>query len=158
MFRLFYLPLVFLCLVLYCTHAFPWSGEVVRVIDGDTVIVIKNHHRVKIRLSCIDAPERDQPYGKRAKQFLSRLIFGKIVEVEEHGRDRYSRVIADLYLLVDHDKIWINEEMVEEGLAWVYRRYCPITPLLEDESEAHKLKRGLWSQTQPIPPWKWRRR
>jgi endonuclease YncB( thermonuclease family) len=47
-----------------------------------------------VRLECIDAPELKQPYGTRSKQTLSNLVFGRIVRVEDHGRDRYGRLLG----------------------------------------------------------------
>ena len=58
------------------------EARVVRIADGDTLTVLDGdqvQHRV--RLAGIDAPERGQPFGERAKQNLARLTFGKAVEV-----------------------------------------------------------------------------
>jgi endonuclease YncB( thermonuclease family) len=47
------------------------TGRVVRVIDGDTLEVLVNQEQVRIRLEGIDCPERNQPFGTKAKQALS---------------------------------------------------------------------------------------
>ena len=66
------------------------SGRVVRVIDGDTLIVLDAAKtQQKIRLQGIDAPERGQPFGTKSKEHLSDLVAGKVVLVEYHDLDRY---------------------------------------------------------------------
>ena len=64
-----------------------YVGKVVRIADGDTITVLvgKNQHRV--RLEGIDCPERAQPFGKKASQFTSKLVFGKTVRVRSKGKD-----------------------------------------------------------------------
>lgn len=55
--------------------------KVVAVTDGDTVKVLThNKKQIKVRLAEIDTPERKQPYGKKAKQALSNMVFGKVVD------------------------------------------------------------------------------
>ena len=128
------------------------SGKVVGVHDGDTITVLTEDKRsIKVRLYGIDAPESNQPYGSKAKQRLSELVFGKRVRVETHGTDRYRRTLGVVYL---NDKD-INAQMVSEGLAWAYvrysRRYVP------QQEEAKSARRNIWSQKNPTPPWEFRR-
>ena len=59
------------------------SGRVVRVTDGDTIVILdatKTQH--KIRLQGIDAPERGQAFGTKSKEHLSNLVAGKAVVVD----------------------------------------------------------------------------
>lgn len=100
----------------------------------------------------IDAPELKQPYGKKSKQFLANLIAGKVVEVEENGKDRYKRILGIVY----HKGQDINAQMVENGYAWAYVKYSII--YVDHESAARKNKRGLWQSSDPTPPWEWRKR
>jgi endonuclease YncB( thermonuclease family) len=61
------------------TFAAEIQGRVVGVHDGDTFTLLQNgNQQTKIRLAEIDAPESKQPYGNKAKQELSSLIFGKV--------------------------------------------------------------------------------
>ena len=104
----------------------------------------------------IDCPEKRQPFGKRAKQFTSELVFGKVVEVEPVTMDRYGRTVA----FVRVENISVNKELIKEGLGWVYVRYCKL-PLCAEwqglESEARFGKRGLWGLSNEVPPWEFRR-
>jgi len=132
----------------------PIMGKVVGISDGDTVTVLdatRTQH--KIRLSEIDTPEKNQAFGSVAKQKLSEKIFGKTVVVEYSGKDRYGRIIGKILF----NGRWINEEMVEEGYAWHYKHYSKSKELAETENNARVKKIGLWRDSNPIPPWEFRR-
>ena len=62
--------------------AHDFSGRVVGVSGGDTVIVLPDRRGAKIRLYGSDAPEKGQAFGNRAKQFVSSLGF------RERGQSR----------------------------------------------------------------------
>lgn len=137
------------------TMAVPLTGHVVGVTDGDTITVLMaDRVQVKVRLTEIDTPESGQPWGSRAKQALSDKVFGKSVEVQSMGTDRYGRTLGKA-LVDDRD---VNREMVREGHAWVYRQYMKDESLLADEAYAKGNGLGLWSlpEAQQIPPWDWR--
>ncbi len=106
-----------------------FTGKVVGVSDGDTITVLHNGKGERIRLHGIDCPEKRQAFGKRAKQFTSKLVFGKTVTVQFVDRDRYGRTVG-VVLLPDGRSL--NHELVRAGLAWMYRRYTndPISCLL----------------------------
>ena len=132
------------------------NGKVVGVMDGDTIKVLAaGNVQHKVRLVEIDAPESRQPYGSRAKQALSGLVFGKSVQVESSGRDRYGRVLGRVYV----GSLDINRELIRLGAAWAYRDYLTDKTLLQVESEARSDRRGLWAlpESQRIPPHQWRR-
>jgi micrococcal nuclease len=130
-----------------------FSGKVVGVADGDTITVMRDHQSVKIRLDGIDCPEKRQAFGKRAKQFTSKFVFGKTVTVKVVTRDKYRRVVAQVLI----DGRSLNEALVKAGLAWWYRKYAPKNKKLAAlEAEARKAKRGLWVDPSPMPPWSFR--
>jgi len=65
------------------------QGRVVSIADGDTfTLLTADKQQIRIRLAEIDTPESGQPYGNRAKQALSQLVFGKDVRVEVQTIDR----------------------------------------------------------------------
>jgi len=133
-----------------------FSGKVVSVLDGDTIDVLYNRRAKRIRLNGIDAPEKGQAFGQKAKQFVSEQAFGKEVTVKTFGLDKYGRTIGDVFL---PDGRMLNEELVREGLAWWYRKYAPDNVTLEKlEVEAREAKRNLWSHKKPVPPWVYRHR
>lgn len=135
--------------------ASPLTARVVGVHDGDTITVLTpDKHQIKIRFAEIDAPELSQPYGKKAKQLLSLLVFGKDVSITPITIDKYRRTVARVYQ-GDTD---INLSMVESGAAWAYRQYLTDPSFLEAEAAARKARTGLWAlhPSQITPPWEWR--
>ena len=126
--------------------------KVIKISDGDTITILtQEKQQVKVRLYGIDAPEKKQPYGQKSKQFLSNLIAGRSVEIQEKGKDRYKRVLGIVYL----DGQDINEQMVLSGYAWAYVKYSKIYASQELKARSQNL--GLW-RDKPIPPWEWRKR
>ena len=71
-----------------------WSGKVIGIADGDTITVLRDKEQVRIRLYGIDCPERGQAFSKKAKQFTSEMVFGKVVEIEPVDIDRYGRTVG----------------------------------------------------------------
>ena len=140
-------------------HIWAWSGEVVGITGGDTITVLhsKTMKDVEIRLYGIDCPEGGQAFSKKARQFTSKLVYGKVVEVKVMASDRYGRTVAMIYA----DKTLLNEELVKAGLAWVYWQYCghPICETWKGlQIGARMDKRGLWADPNRIPPWEFRRK
>ena len=132
------------------------EGKVVSVLDGDTVIVLdENNNQTRVRLASIDAPEKNQPFGMQAKHALSELVYFKNVVVSEDTIDRYGRLIG----LIKLNAINVNAMLVEDGYAWVYRKYLNNRDknFVKLEKIAQEAKRGLWSE-HAVPPWEWRRR
>ena len=144
-----------------------FTAKVQRVVDGDTVHVIdKAGKKFKVRLTGIDAPEKNQPYGLAATYKLTEILINKLVLLKSkpnNGKpytvDRYKRVLAKIIL----DGRDINLSQVLRGYAWHFKRYqkqqSPSDRELYSEAEidAKKNKLGLWGEKNPIAPWKWRK-
>lgn len=132
-----------------------WTGKVVSVSDGDTIKVIHDGKEEKVRLYGIDTPESAQPYGNTAKKYTASLVAGKVVDVEPIDTDRYGRIVG----LVKVDGKVANEAIVASGLAWVYRKYCEKSfcdQWLDQENVARTSGLGLWTESNPTPPWEFR--
>lgn len=141
-------------------HAATLRGVVVALSDGDTLSVLDDERQQhKVRLACIDAPERHQPFGDRARQALAVLAFRKQVTVEWHKRDRYGRLVG----VVRVESIDVGLELVRAGLAWHYVAYereqsaSDRKAYSEREREARAAHLGVWSDAAPTPPWEFRR-
>ncbi len=132
------------------------EGEVVRVSDGDSLTLLVAERPIRVRLAQIDAPERRQPYGQRAKAELSRLAFGRQARAEVVDIDDYGRSVAEVFV----DGVHLNQSLVRSGHAWAYTRYARSTEIIDLESEARSEQRGLWrlAEAERDPPWEWRRR
>jgi endonuclease YncB( thermonuclease family) len=106
-----------------------------------------------VRLDAVDAPERGQAFGKRSQQALAQLCASKDARVAERGKDRYRRTIG----IVTCAGMEANSEQVRRGMAWVFVKYAaPGSPLYALEANAKAKRAGLWSDAEPVAPWKWR--
>ena len=150
--------LILLCcpILLFATE---FSAKVIRVVDGDSVNILRLPEReeLKLRLYGIDAPEWKQAYGKESKDALNELLgTNREIFVKVLDKDRYGRLICKLHL--NSEDISVNEWMVSKGNAWHYEKYAPDDIKLQSaEENARNNKLGLWSFAEPIPPWEFRK-
>ncbi len=160
--------LLLLCCTVAAAHAEQFTARVIVVLDGDTVMVLRNSGPpARIRLAGIDAPEvghagmggkppssqKAQPGGMASKQSLSELVLHKQVSVDSRATDSYGRLVA--YLAVDG---WsVNEEQVRRGMAWEYSSYHSDKTYIALQSEAQQARRGLWAGTEIMEPAQWRK-
>ena len=136
--------------------------RVCRVVDGDTfegglvgndADALRGLNSFTVRVSGIDAPERNQPYGDMATVYLKRMIGGLVVRLEVHKKDQYGRWVAT----VRYGSTDIAEEMLSEGMAWHYSEFDNNLRYEALEEGARYRKVGLWKDDQPVAPWEWRR-
>lgn len=131
-----------------------FTAKVVGITDGDTIdVLLDDKTTQRLRLNGIDAPERGQPFGNNAKQFLSDRIGGQLIQITPLDTDRYGRTIAEL----NHNHERITLALVRQGLAWHYVRYSDDPDLDAAQREAQANARGLWSDPRHVPPWEWRK-
>lgn len=138
-------------------NAYAENDVIVRyVYDGDTVQISQNANIFKLRLSDIDAPERNQPYGLKARRALIKLCQGEhvAVNVEITGTDQYARQLGKLHCNGTDASLYL----VRNGFAWHAGRYArdPVLKLAAEDARSQQL--GLWQDPDPIPPWRWRKR
>lgn len=137
------------------TYAKSITGKVVKVKDGDSIVLLRNRKQYEIRLVNIDCPEHLQAFGTQARHFTSNLIFGKMVRAEYASKDKYGRLLAEVFL---PDGRSLNRDLVRNGFAWKYDRYTDDSTLEILEQQARKNKLGLWKDPNPVPPWEFRRK
>lgn len=135
-------------------------GKVTRVIDGDTIEVKTLPEKIlvyeipiRVRLINIDAPEKKQPFGRWSTNQLKALLAGQSVTVSYTQTDRYGRVLGRV---VTANGTEANRQQVLKGAAWVYDKYNTDNSLPALQQEAKEHKRGLWADSNPVPPWEWR--
>jgi len=136
--------------------------KVVGITDGDTFTGLTDDKQiVKIRIYGIDAPEKNQAFGSRSKQYLSSLIFGKQVRIHlqltKRGKPKRSwdRFVAWVYTSDGKD---VSAEMLKAGMAWHYKKYDSTPEYANYEIKAKKARVGLWVDKNPVAPWNFRRR
>jgi micrococcal nuclease len=133
----------------------PASGTVVRVIDGDTIVVDGGHGRQTVRLLGIDTPETVDPrrpvgcYGPEASSYTKHLLTGRrvVLRYDRELHDRYGRWLAYVYTSAPRP-LFVNARLLELGFA----RTMSIAPNLAHREELAKIEsraalsgRGLWS-------------
>ena len=149
------------------------EGRVVRIKDGDTVVVLDwSNRQHEVRLAGIDAPEKKQPFGTSARQQLAALVFKESVVVEWEKRDRYKRIVGKVLLespkpvCVSADCQQIQDAglaLITVGLAWHYKQYEREQSAMDRElyaqaeDAAKTTGLGLWKDPNPVPPWEWRK-
>lgn len=134
--------------------------DVVRVVDGDTIIVNVNGVEERIRLIGIDTPESVHPdptqnnrYGTIASDYTKNLLTGKKVslELDVQERDKYGRLLAYVYL----DGVMVNKTLLQAGMAQV-STYPPNVKYVDDFLALQKTARdnnvGLWGIEEPVTP------
>ena len=149
------------------THAAEFSGKVIAVLDGDTIMVMQDKKPVKVRMAEIDAPEvghagmggkppnsqKAQPFGETSKRSLSDMVLGKQVKVTSQATDQYGRMVAHLSV----DGLDVNAEQIRRGMAWEYSHFHSNKALIALQHDAMQAPRGLWALSDPTPPWEWRK-
>jgi endonuclease YncB( thermonuclease family) len=128
------------------------AATVTKVNDGDSLEVSLGAGTGRVRLSAVDTPEYDQPYGAASSAALKALLpVGAAVELEVVTQDQFRRMVATVWLLAGGKRININETMLRAGHAWAYRRYMREAKFCDLEAEARDQKLGLWAQ--PVGDW-----
>jgi len=134
-------------------------GRVLRVVDGDSLILDVRGSQYRVELADIDAPELNQPWGQEAAQWLQRRLTGSFVVVNWVDSTVDGRVRGSL-TFKNGDP---GTDLLHSGLAWC--TIGPVTrtpyeqnhPYRDAEAAARLARRGLWSDDHAIPPWEWRR-
>lgn len=132
-----------------------WSGRVVWVQDGDSIIIMHGNKRKTVRLQGIDCPEKGQPYAKQATKAAIDLAKDRTVRVLVKELDKFGRTVASVILPDGTD---LGKTLVSRGLAWRHIYYAEDPTLKTLEAAAKKARRGLWRDKNPIPPWVWKRK
>jgi micrococcal nuclease len=130
------------------------SARVIRVVDGDTILVAVGGGQERVRYIGVDTPETVKPqtpvqcFGKRASAENHRLVDGREVRLvaDAEARDRYGRLLAYVYRA--SDGLFVNEALVRGGFATVLRiapnvRFADRFTALAGRARA--AGRGLWS-------------
>ena len=134
--------------------------RVVRVVDGDTIIVEIDGREERLRYIGIDTPETVQPntpvecFGQEASAENRRLVEGKRVELERDvsERDRFDRLLRYVYVVEDGERVFVNQALVANGFAFASTFPPDVRheeTLRAAQREARDERRGLWSACTP---------
>jgi endonuclease YncB( thermonuclease family) len=135
--------------------------------DGDSFRVIKNGEEIKIRMACIDAPEKKQELGIESRDYLRSLLDknpNKLIVVER-GIDRFGRTIAEIFVPTGNgdEEIPVNGMMIKSGMAHFYSQFARNCSDNADqyaqlEKEAQRSRVGIWKNPNPMSPSEFRRK
>jgi len=141
--------------LLFTLPALALAGQykVIRVVDGDTIVIRYNGKYEKVRLLCVNTPEsvhpdkkQNIPMGKVASRYTQKKLTGKYVdlEFESYRRGNYGRLLA--YVFVDGQNL--NLDLVMQGLSPYYTKYGRSQKYDAEfrtaEKQARKEKLNIW--------------
>ena len=129
---------------------------VVRVVDGDTVVLKINNKDERVRLVGLDTPEIHTQSGRKvgcfgaeASKKAKEILNGKSVKFEadeKTARDKYGRLLG--YIFLENNKNFA-EIMIEQGYGYenTYRgrKYKYQSDFKSAQKRAEKNKMGLWA-------------
>lgn len=129
--------------------------KVLRVIDGDTIVVDIDGQQIHVRLIGVDSPELNDKrtqvvcLGQKAKEEAQKLLDGKNIYLEKDQTqgdyDKYRRLLAYVFL---SNGVNLNKLMIENGYAYEYTYYLPYkyqSEFRDAQNKARAAKKGLWS-------------
>jgi micrococcal nuclease len=130
-------------------------ANVVRVVDGDTIVVAYAGQEYKVRYIGMDTPETVDPaspvqwMGAEASAANLALVDGKSVVLEKDvsETDRYGRLLRYVWLTDGVTWTLVNAELVIEGFASVATfppdvKYADVYLAAQQEAQANGI--GLW--------------
>lgn len=141
------------CCIALGARAETFAAKVIAVMDGDTVMVLRDGQKIKVRLANIDAPEKDQAFGKQSRESLLEMVGKRQVQVDGLAVDQYGRTVGVISVAGRN----VNQEQLRRGMAWEYSHFHSDKTCIGLQTEAQQLRRGLWSQDRPQAPWQWRK-
>ena len=130
-----------------------YSAEITYFYDGDTVKINDNGQEFKLRINDIDAPEKNQSYGKKSRRALMSLCEHGEFQAQITGQDKYGRKLGKLVCHGTDASLY----MVQNGYAWFYAHYSNDGNLAFAQLEARNNGLGLWHAKQQTEPWIWRK-
>jgi len=145
-----------------------WRVKAGSVHDGDSFRAIADvtGEEIRVRLSCIDAPEIKQAGGIESRDFLRRMLPDDqevILAIAEE--DRFGRSVAEVFVPIPNsrEEVPVNALMVRDGHAHFYERFkssCPDNAELYGDLERQAIanRSGVWSSGNAERPWDFRRR
>lgn len=141
-------------LILIPELIFAGQYKVIRVVDGDTIVIRYGAKYEKVRLLCVNTPEsvhpdekQNIPMGKVASRYTQKKLIGKYVDLEfeiKRLRGNYGWLLA--YVFVDGQNL--NLDLVRQGLSPYYTKYGKSEKYDADfraaEKKARKDKLNIW--------------
>lgn len=139
-------------------HADTFTGLVVSIVDGDTLVLQVGRQHYTLELVAIDAPESVQAWGAQSRTHLSRLAINQPATARCTLLERWDHHLCSIQV----NGIDLGQQQLANGMAWWDRQNASTLSADASSAYAHaelmaKLRRlGLWGETNPVPPWQFR--
>lgn len=130
------------------------AAQVIEVHSGDTLTLKEQGKELKFRLANIDAPELDQPFGNSSRTSLEELCLGKEVSYEPQGGSAKDLPRA----MVTCGELDASRTQLRRGMAWVMPDAKIDAGFAAIQDFVWRDKIGLWTDSDPVPPWEWAER
>jgi micrococcal nuclease len=141
------------------TPVAPGFYRVVKVVDGDTIVVDMNGTEETVRFIGVDTPETHKPntpvqcFGPDASDFTHRILDGKTVRLEadptNDNRDRYGRLLRYVYA---ENGTLLEQAIIEQGFGFAYTSF-PFQKkeaFIQAQTDARAQAKGLWAACKPF--------
>jgi|SRR5882724_7883362 len=124
-----------------------FSGKVTQVKSAGLMVVDYGHGQYVVRIVGIDVP-KEGPIAAEAKQFLTKMVLGKVVRARFEGRNNEGEMVSRLFIGEPGKEVGI--ELLKAGLARRQTNYdYKYGELSKAEGQAREARRGLWATAQP---------
>jgi endonuclease YncB( thermonuclease family) len=160
------------CIYTSCKPGIDGPYKLVRVVDGDTIVIKRNipfYKPIKVRIACADTPE-SKFFGHA--QYIDKINIGdmasdvthdflsraKYVYFKPDSDKSYNRYVGSLYIKDKQNRIYLNMYLIVTGYAYASKRYCSEI-YINAMKQAKENKEGLWALDQDWePPMDFRKR
>ena len=148
------MAIIVFALMLQSSFVFGSSGQVMKVVDGDTFMMevagVRGPEMIEVNLRCSDAPIVGAPFGEESKQYLETLLKGAEIHFKVQaycGSETCVEVLAYIPDPANPQINYINTQMIAAGMA---RNDSCRGVFITAETKAKAEKTGIWSTTKKI--------
>lgn len=126
-----------------------YEAVFVKALAGDRVVVRHDGKDEIVRVWGVACPMKKQPYSRKALEFTRNMLYHKSFVVKPIGKDDAGSPLVEIVFKEGPN---LSQELVRKGLAWADPKQFDGT-LKAMEKQARDAGEGLWSKSNPMPPW-----
>ena len=130
-----------------------YKSDFTRVVFPDTIEIEVGGKKIQFRLESVTTPRRGQPYHDEGIEFVKQTLGNSPVTVYKTFQTQRSNFG---YVIVDNKNL--GDEVLKNGLGWVYPTARKTKHLIGLETQAKAARKGLWMDEAPEPPWEYVKR
>lgn len=113
---------------------------VIRVIDGDSLVVETETGALQVRISGVNAPDRGECHHLEARAYLEEAVEGATLAIAREGTDQYGRVLAR----VEANGADLALRLIRDGQGVAMTDGSHPDDLVEAEEAAYRERQGMW--------------